>query len=151
MNFTKLVHVTLDLISVYNIYKFQVNHLKNKRDLGHRKSRKWKVFRRLPEVDESVSGRSNIFWHYKRHSFNWYRFFFVKQKFWNFRFFYHFRWRPEVTVDTLIPPTFVYYSSSITSENFKSLSITIFENILRTRYLLKKRKTAIFTDRKWIF
>ena len=44
VNFTKLFHVTLELICVYNIYKFQVNHLKNKRDLGHRKSRKWKVF-----------------------------------------------------------------------------------------------------------
>ena len=73
VNFTKLVHVTLDLISVYNIYKFQIDHLKNKRDLGHRKSRKWKVFRRLPEVDKSVSGRSNIFWYYKRDLLNWYR------------------------------------------------------------------------------
>ena len=35
VNFTKLFHVTLDLISVYNIYKFHVNHLKNKGDLGH--------------------------------------------------------------------------------------------------------------------
>ena len=29
MIFTKLFHVTLDLISIYNIYKFQFNHLKN--------------------------------------------------------------------------------------------------------------------------
>ena len=76
VNFTKLFHVTKDLIYIYNIYKFQIDHLKNNWDLGHRKSRKWKVFQRLPEVDESVSGRPNIFWYYKRHSINWYRFYF---------------------------------------------------------------------------
>ena len=74
VNFIKLFHITLDLISVYNIYKFQVNHLKNKRDLWYRKSRKWNFFRQLPEVDESVSGRHNIFWYYKRDLINWYRF-----------------------------------------------------------------------------
>ena len=74
VNFTKLFHVTLELISVYNIHKFQVNHLKNKWHLGHRKSRKWKVFWRLPEVDESVSGRLNIFWYYNRDLINWHQF-----------------------------------------------------------------------------
>ena len=48
--------------------------MKNKRDLGHQKSRNWKVFRRLPEVDESVSGRHNIIWYIKRELINWYRF-----------------------------------------------------------------------------
>ena len=35
VNFTKLFQVTEDLICVYNIYKFHVNHLKNKGDLEH--------------------------------------------------------------------------------------------------------------------
>ena len=72
--FYKTVSLNLDHISVYIIYKFHVNHLKKKRDLGQRKSRKWKVFRWLPEVDESISDRPYIFWYYKRHTFNWYRF-----------------------------------------------------------------------------
>ena len=73
VNFTKPFDVTLDLINVYNIYKFHVNHLKNNWDFGHWKSRKRKVFRRLPEVDEFVSGLFYIFRYYKRHSFNGYR------------------------------------------------------------------------------
>ena len=89
VNFTKLFHVTLDLITVYNIYNIQVDHMENKRDLGHRKSRKWKAFRRLPEVDESVCGRSNIFLYYKRDLINWYMFNFKLK---NFDFYYHFRW-----------------------------------------------------------
>ena len=74
VNFTKVFHVTKDLIYIYNIYKFQIDHSKNKRDLGHQKSRKWKVFQRLPEVDESVSGRLNIFWYYNRDLINWHQF-----------------------------------------------------------------------------
>ena len=45
-----------------------------------------------------------------------------------------------MTVDTLNPPTFVYYSISITSDNFKSLSITIFENIHGQDLFLKNEK-----------
>ena len=111
VNFTKLFHVTKDLIYIYNIYKFQIDHLKNKRDLGHRKSRKWKVFRRLPEVDKSVSGRSNIFWYYKRDLLNWYRLNF-KIKILKisdiFYISYHFRCQPEVTDDTVNPIVHVY-------------------------------------------
>ena len=61
VNFTKLFQLTKDLINIYNIYKFHTIHLKNKRDLGHRKQEKRKVFRQLPEVDESLSCRPNIF------------------------------------------------------------------------------------------
>ena len=68
VTFTKLFHVTLDLIGVYNIYKFQVNHLKNKPDLGHRKSRKMKSI-------STITGSWRIsFWYYKRDHINWYRF-----------------------------------------------------------------------------
>ena len=73
VNFTKLVHDTLDLINVYNICKFQFNHLKDKRDFGHKKSRNFKVFRRLLEVYESFSSMDTIFWYIKREFFNWYR------------------------------------------------------------------------------
>ena len=59
--FYKTVYVTLDPITGYNIYKFQIDHLKNKRNLRHRKSKKSKVFRRLLEVDESISGRHIFF------------------------------------------------------------------------------------------
>ena len=111
VNFIKLFHVTKDLIYMYNIYKFQIDHLKNRRDLGHRKSRKWKVFQRLPEVDESVSGRPNIFWYYKRDPINWYRFSFKIKILKISDIFYiynHFRWRPEVTDDTFNPTVHVY-------------------------------------------
>ena len=68
--------VSLELNSVYVMQwcKFQVNHLKNKRDLRHQKSRKWKVFWQLPGVDKSVSVGANIYWYYKRNTFNFYRF-----------------------------------------------------------------------------
>lgn len=110
--------------------KFQVNHLKNKRDLKHRKSWKWKVFWRLPEVDESVSGRPNIFWYYKRDLINWYRFGF-KIKILKisdiFYIYYHFLWRPELTDDMFNPIVHVYQVRSIIPENFKSLSLVVSE------------------------
>ena len=143
--FYKTVSPYSSYFSVYNIWKFQVNPLKNKRDLGHRKSRKRRVFRLLPEVDESVSGRPNIFWCYKTDLINWYRFSFKKKIL-------------KISISaitscddrkrrlTRLRPVF-YLSRSIIFENFKSLYI----KHSRTRYILYKRKTAIFTDRKWIF
>ena len=75
--FQKTFH---DLISFYKTCKSQVNHLKNKRDLGHRNSRKW-----LPEVGESVSSQPNIFWYYKKTLSTDIGLVF-KQTFWKFRF-----------------------------------------------------------------
>ena len=71
VNFKNFFHVTLEIISFYNIYEFEVDHMKNKRDFGHRKSRNWKVFGRLPEVDASISGRLNIFLIYRIDLINW--------------------------------------------------------------------------------
>ena len=144
MKFTKLVQVTLDLISVYNIYKFHVNHFKNKWDLGHRKSRKWKVFRRLPEVDESVSGRPNIFWYYERHSLNWYRFY-CKIKYLKFPVTTGSDGRHAHTSNIcLILEIYHLWKFQVSIYNR-------FGEHSRTWSLLKNRKTAIFTDRKWIF
>ena len=112
---------------------------------GIENQEKRKVFRQLPEVDESLSGRHNIFGYYKKDLINWYRF--------NFKIKIL-----KISISTItscddrkrrltrLRPVF-YLSRSIIFENFKSLYI----KHSRTRYILYKRKTAIFTDRKWIF
>ena len=75
INFTKLFHVTLDLVSVYKKYKFQVNHLKNKQDLGHRKSRKMKsYFNDYWKLTNLFPVGLIFFWYYKRNLINRYRF-----------------------------------------------------------------------------
>ena len=60
-----------------------------------------------------------------------------------FDFFFQFLWRREVTVDTLNP--FVYYLRSITSENFKSLYITLFKNIRGQNLFWKNGNCFLFT------
>ena len=72
--YTKLFQVTLDLISVYNIHKFHVNHEKQARFGASKIKKNEKLFQRLLEVDESLSGRPIFFWYYKRNLINRYRF-----------------------------------------------------------------------------
>ena len=109
--------------------------------MRHWKSRKWKVFRRLPEVDESVSGRPNIFWYYERHSLNWYRFY-CKIKKLKFSIFFitsvdNRKWR-----STRFYPQHLFNTQDLSSLKISSLYLSLFSRTFTDKISFKKTKNG---------
>ena len=76
VNFTKLFHVTLDLIhvSAYTIYECQVNHMRNKRVWGIENQESVLTINGSWRFHFRSSYYSLILWYYKRNLIYWYRF-----------------------------------------------------------------------------